>query len=291
MNNLALVYLSQGKYREAETLSSAVVSFNDRVLGDQHPNSLTAMANLAAVYRLQGKYAEGEKLFLKALATGRSVQGEDHPNTLLTMEKLAELYADRGTYDQANALSSNALQVRRRVLGDDHPDTLRSARLEAEILRRERQPARAEPLFAKVLESQRRVLGPGHPDTLAGLASLGRVRLEQGKFIEAEGALREAAAGYEKSAPGAWSRYRTESLLGASIAGQKNFASAEPLLVASYEGMMRLFSSIPAYERADVPRAAETLAQLYRDWNKPNKAAEWRARASTAKPVASQSGL
>ena len=42
-NNLALVYVRDGKFIEAERLHAAVVAFAVRVLGEKHPNTLTGM--------------------------------------------------------------------------------------------------------------------------------------------------------------------------------------------------------------------------------------------------------
>ena len=119
------------------------------------------------------------------------------------------------------------------------------------------------------LESQRRILGAGHPDTLNTLTALARARIDQRRYEDAEVSLREALSLYQKSRPDSWTRYRCESLLGASLAGQKKFSEAEPALASGREGLVRLRSTIPAYDQADLPRVAEWLAQLHRDWHQP----------------------
>ena len=54
-----------------------------RVLGNEHPNTLTATSNLASVYRLQGKYAQAKLLSDEcAEYVRRRVQGDQHLNTL-----------------------------------------------------------------------------------------------------------------------------------------------------------------------------------------------------------------
>jgi hypothetical protein len=75
------------------------------------------------------------------------------------------------------------------------------------------------------------VLGEEHPDTLGTLVSLGRVRLDQWNDTGAEALLREALKGYEHNGQDMWERYDGQSLLGASLAEQKKFVEAEPLLL------------------------------------------------------------
>ena len=58
--------------------------------------------------------------------------------------------------------------------------------------------AEAEVLFIKVLDVRRRRLRPDHADTLRAMTSLGLVRLQQGKYADAESLLRDGVSGYRK---------------------------------------------------------------------------------------------
>jgi hypothetical protein len=44
-----------------------VLNLREKMLGPEHPNTLTSMANLAKTYSDQGKYGEAEELDLKVL--------------------------------------------------------------------------------------------------------------------------------------------------------------------------------------------------------------------------------
>ena len=87
---------------------------------------------------------------------------------------------------------------------------------------------------------------------MASQVSVGRIALLQRKDAEAEAALRAALKDYEIAAPDSWNRYHCQSLLGASLAGQKRFAEAEPFLIAGYEGMVQREAMIAAPDRADL---------------------------------------
>ena len=60
MDALASLYWRQGKYAQAEPIRARVVELQRRVLGEEHPATLTSMNNLALLASYQGKYAEAE---------------------------------------------------------------------------------------------------------------------------------------------------------------------------------------------------------------------------------------
>jgi tetratricopeptide (TPR) repeat protein len=96
MNNLAIVYENQGRYDEAEPLYLTTLETQERVLGDDHPNTLASMNALAGLYRAQGRYDEAEPLYLETLEARKRVLGDDHPDTASTLYGLACLEALRG---------------------------------------------------------------------------------------------------------------------------------------------------------------------------------------------------
>jgi tetratricopeptide (TPR) repeat protein len=203
------------------------------------------------------------------------VQGAEHPNTLLTMRKLGDVYADWGRLDEADRLITKVLEARRRVLGEKHPDTVAAMELKAEVLRRRRMPAAAETILTSVLDAKRATFGVDHPDTLRTMASIGRVRLEQRKYAEAETVLRDAISDFEKASLDIWNRYDAESRLGDSLLGQAKFMEAEPHLITGYNGLLRLQATIPAYYAPEIARAKARIVELYRNWQRPEKLAEW----------------
>jgi tetratricopeptide (TPR) repeat protein len=278
MNNLALLYLAEGKYAQAEPLFFKVVETGRHAQGEEHPDTLVSMNNLALVYLYEGKFAQAEPLFLKTLDARRRVLGGQHPNTLRAMNNLALLYLYQGKYAQAEPLFHKLLEVQRSVMGEENPDTLTHTNNLALLYEHQGRIAQAASLYTKVLGSRRRVLGPDHPATLTTLAWLGRVRLRQRHYVEAESLLREALNGQEKKYPDAWQRFNDQSMLGASLAGQERFGEAEPLLQSGYQGLVQQKDTIPWESRSAVDEAGEKIVQLYRNWAKPEKAAEWKEK-------------
>ena len=66
-----------GKYTGAEKLQVQVTDASNRILGVEHPNTISAMAHLAATYRYLGKYKEAEKLDTQACQLKSGVLGEE----------------------------------------------------------------------------------------------------------------------------------------------------------------------------------------------------------------------
>lgn len=97
-----------------------------RVLGQEHPSTLSSMANLAATYRNQGRWTEPETMEVQVIETSRRMLGEEHPDTLTGTNNLAFTMKEQGREENAVKLMTECFQLRERILGSRHPDTLSS---------------------------------------------------------------------------------------------------------------------------------------------------------------------
>ena len=281
MNNLANVYRAQGKDSEAEELYSQTLELRRRVLGPEHPDTLSSTNNLANVYWSQGKYAQAETLYRQAMTTQSRVLSPEHPDTLLSMGNLADTVAKQGKYAEAETLFAQAIEISRRVMGRDHPRTLGFLSDSGVMYQRQGKFALAEANIKEALAGRRRTLGSDHPETMEGAADLALALLSQRKFVESERLAREALEFNRKKNPDDWPRFRAESLVGASLSGQKNYGDAERLLLDSYLGMVERKGK-PGWMGASTTRFLDEtrgwIVQLYEAWGKPDKAAEWRQK-------------
>jgi tetratricopeptide (TPR) repeat protein len=275
MSDLANVSLKQGKFGQAEALYSQTLEIRRRRLGPDNPFTLAAMNNLAVLYCDEGKYAQAEDLDSQTLATRCRVLGLEHPETLMSMENLACDYSQQIKYAQAEALFAQTLEIQRRVMGRDSRLTLGTLSDAAFMYQRERKYALAEAYAAEVLAARRHNLGPQSAVTMEAAANLALAYLSQGKWAESEPLAREAMEFEQKNQPDDWQRFRAESLLGASLAGQKKYTEAEPLLLEGYQGMIARKDRIAVPDRYHMDRAREWLVHMYQAWGKPAKAAEW----------------
>jgi len=117
---------------------------------------------------------------------------------------------------------------------------------------------------------------------MASAADLALAYQSQRKFTQSEALAREALELERKKQPEDWQRFRAESLLGASLLGQKRYTDAEPLLLEGYQGMLARKDRMAVRDHYHLDSARKWLVDLYEAWDKPEKAAEWRAKPTTS---------
>ena len=266
-DNLALIYSKEGKYAGAEQLHQQTVETLRRVLGAEHVNTLVAENNLSNDYAGLGKYSQAEILEKQTLEIERRTLGPENRWTLVGLNSLAAIYADEGRYSQAETLFNQALDARRRVLGNEHLETLQTLSQLAFLYQIEGKYAQSETYAAEALAGRRHAFGSDSAAAMAAAADLAMTDLSQGKFKESEALSREATELERKKQPDHWQRFRAESLLGASLAGQKKYGDAEPLLLEGYRGMLERkdLMGVPNWYYLD--RAREWVAEAAK-WKK-----------------------
>ena len=80
------------------------MSSRKRVLGNGHPDTLSAMNNLASLYLTVLRYDEAEVIFKECLDIQQKVLGCDHSDTLNTVNGLASLYYRQRKFELAGKL-------------------------------------------------------------------------------------------------------------------------------------------------------------------------------------------
>ena len=166
-------------------LYEQVLAEYERVLGADHPDTLTVRNNLAGAYKSAGRLAEAVELFERVLADRVRVLGPDHPDTLAARNNLAGAYYSVGRFGEAIELFERVLAERERVLGSDHPDTLTTRNNLAGAYYFAGRFGEAIELLGRVLAERERVLGPDHPDTLTTRNNLAFAYHSAGRFDEA----------------------------------------------------------------------------------------------------------
>ncbi|PVH75932.1 FabD/lysophospholipase-like protein, partial [Cadophora sp. DSE1049] len=143
---------SDGRWKEAEALLVQVTNFRKKVLGEEHPDTLTSMNNLARLFQSQGKYEAAEPLYQETLRLRKKVLGEEHPDTLVSINNLARLFDSQGKYEAAEPLYQETLRLRKKVLGEEHPDTLVSMNNLARLFQSQGKYEAAESLYKEMLQ-------------------------------------------------------------------------------------------------------------------------------------------
>lgn len=106
-------------------LYEQVLSAQLRVLGADHPDTLTTCSNLAVAHHALGHLEEAIRLDEQVLADRLRVLGADHPNTLSTRSNLAVAHHDGGHWEEAIRQCEGLLADQLRVLGSGTDERLR----------------------------------------------------------------------------------------------------------------------------------------------------------------------
>ena len=100
----ALWYSAElGAPQAAVALSDAVTHLS-KILGPDHPDTLTSRNNLAGAYESAGRLDEAITLYEEVLADRVRLLGDDHPQTLTSRNNLAGAYKAAGRPDDAEVL-------------------------------------------------------------------------------------------------------------------------------------------------------------------------------------------
>ena len=225
----------------------------------------------AMVYYSEGRYAQAEALHNQTLRLMRRALGPEHLDSLLVTSNLATDYT-QGKFAQAEAMLSQNLATESRVFGPEHPSTLSTRSDLACMYQRWSKYDLAESHATQALEGRRRVLGSEHPDTMQSATDLALAYLSQGKFAQSEPLAREAVQFERRNQPDGWQLSRDVVLLGASMAGQKKYAQAEPLLLEGFRGLTARQKQIPAPDSHFVDQSHERIFKLYEEWGMHGKA-------------------
>ena len=233
---LGNVYVDLGEYGAAEPLLSKALTVRERLLGQEHSDTLVSVNSVGSLLYAKGDHKGAEALFRRALKAGERTLGRDHPGTMESANNLAVTLKAEADYAGAEPLFRRALETRERTLGKDHPETLRSMHDLAGLLYYKGDYAGAEPLFRRALEVRERTLGKDHPDTICSLSSLAALLGDKSDYAATEPLLRRALEASERTL----GRDHPDTMLIANnlagtLSARNDYAAAESLLRRTLE--------------------------------------------------------
>jgi len=110
--------------KRALRLYTALLPYRERLLGEDHPDTLVLRNNIAECTAMTGDVEKALELFIALLKVQKRVLGADHPSTLNTRRNLVSWICEGGNVEEAAHLLGPLLSDYERVLELDHPDTL-----------------------------------------------------------------------------------------------------------------------------------------------------------------------
>ena len=156
-------------YREALKWAQALYDHRKNTLGEEHPDTLSALNNLGITYSYLGERQKALEIEEKVYALMYKILGEEHPYTLTALNNLGVTYIYLGEYKKALEIEEKVYALRRKILGEEHPDTLTALNNLGVTYIYLGEYKKALEVEEKVYALRRKILGEEHPDTLRTL--------------------------------------------------------------------------------------------------------------------------
>jgi tetratricopeptide (TPR) repeat protein len=264
LNGLALFESAAGRHVAAAELYRGVLTWDQRILGGDHPDTLITRKNLATAYELAGSLVDAPLQHEQVLIDSERILGADHPDTLTSRSYLANAYRAAGRLGEALLQYERTLADRQRILTADHPDTLTSRHNLAVAYDEAGRLDEALPLYEQTVTDYERILGRHHPNTLDSRDSLADAYREAGR-------LDKALPLYEQSLAD------SERILGHDHPDFSDTLERRYSLARAYREAGRLGEALPLYEQTLADRERffwddpvtliirDSLARAYRE--------------------------
>jgi len=194
LTQLALVVADRGELKEAETLLHEALQMERELnLGD-HPNVADTLAGLGAVLARRGDLAGARTNLDMALQLRKKLLGAENADLADSLDALAVVTAMQGDLVLAGKLVGEALAVNEKALGKEHVNLVPLLYHTAWLSRQQGEPLLAENCQSQALALSARNGLYGAWPFLKGIFDLADILQVQGRFVDAEPLLGEAAA-------------------------------------------------------------------------------------------------
>ncbi len=196
-HNLAMVLFSRTQSREGVAMLEQVLAARRRVLGDEHEDTLTAMANLGAQLYMLNDRGRAKELWDAALELARQHLRTESPLFQFLLLNLATMERDAEHWPRAIELGQQILAVRQREFGIGNDRTLTTHTFLADVYRQAGQLDDARREYTAALTAGEQQQPPDLPNAYRCHLGLGRIALAERRFEDAETALLACRDGYD----------------------------------------------------------------------------------------------
>jgi tetratricopeptide (TPR) repeat protein len=166
LSNVAVVLSEQGRYKEAEALSTRALAILTKARGVSPVEAALARLNLVNVRLAMGRKEEVAALLKDAIPVIERLQGRLHPNYLNAVQTLAVAYSAEGREAEAEKLLLDCLHGLEAVAGEESPRLIRTLYSLGELHRSARRFSQAEPFYLRAIAIGERSLSDHHRDLL-----------------------------------------------------------------------------------------------------------------------------
>lgn len=218
LENLAQVYVAQGKYAEAEPLYIRAIKIWEqgiirplhpkgqewadvwRSLGNTRLNVASLCTDLASLYEIQGRLSDAESLYQRALKIRQEELGPDRPEVAASLNNLAFLHTKQQRYGDAQVLYKGSVEILTKRFGPEHPNVAAVLGAQAVLSSLEGRQDEAQSLFQRTLAIYEKSHGPESLEVAVTLENYATLLKAMGRAGDAAAASARAKAIREKHA-------------------------------------------------------------------------------------------
>jgi tetratricopeptide (TPR) repeat protein/tRNA A-37 threonylcarbamoyl transferase component Bud32 len=271
--NLATALSESGRADEAIELTRLVIDEQRRAIGPTHYNTLTSQSNLAEMLLRTGKTDEAVAIMAATAKAASAEYGTADPRTLHFVAGQCSMLASAGRAAEGVPLGEAALAAAIAAHGPDHESAAEVRSAYAAVLTAAGMHDRAAPMLDAIYRAAVRDLGPAHTQTMIQANNLGYCLIRADRPDDAALILAAAAqTAREHTQPLIESVLRRNLGHALRLLGRHDDARAE--LTTAYE------MSTARGEIANARKAAQQLAELARQLDRPDDATLWDHRAA-----------
>jgi hypothetical protein len=185
-HNLGQSLYGDGKYAEAERMFREAHGISMRVLGAEHPETLTCASEIANCLFGKGKHAEAEQINADLLRLCMLPLAIEGGGEIVCTHERVRMLRSQHALSYGKHLAVGLLRLSMLPLEQEGVGEIGRTHEHERVLRSQHALLYGEHLAREVLAAQTRVLGPEHPETLNSAASLAGTLFGQRKYTEAQ---------------------------------------------------------------------------------------------------------
>jgi tetratricopeptide (TPR) repeat protein len=247
-----------------------ITQVSERVLGKDHPDTVTAAEQLAEACMAAGRAPEAVQWFEWVLALRVRTLGQDHADAIAARRNLGHALVVSGQLGDAATVLERAAADYERVSGADHLDTIGAREELAAALSAAARFADASSLYKRTLADRERIQGSRHPDTLATRQKLADTSLAAGRPRDARKQYQRVLADRQR----ALGPDHPDTIASLTGLGSAYFAQGKmALALQQYEQAVTGYERVLGVDHRNTLAARASLATVYYRVGRPTDAA------------------
>ena len=279
-SRLAALECDAGKYEQCRDRYVRILPIQKRTFGDEDKDTLDSVEGLALADSSAARFDEARPLYEGLIRSYTSIYGPEHSKTLGAINGLAIVYLEQKDFAAAEKLLAPVLPIAERVFGPEHPFTLGIINNLGGAIRQQDRNEEARPYYERGLALAYKLYGADSYRTVVAESNLSLLLRDAGQLDEAEKHARIAVR-HAAKAFGADNAYRgiMHDGLATILTRKQHYAEAEKELDTAWNILAKAKDFGAQHPRSQ--DVVDHYIDLYMAWNKPERAAAWRARKTS----------